>query len=226
NGSGMFHYCDLDGMGYEDDLINGVIATGQAFWVRTTDINPELTIQEGAKSTLSGGFYREETPTLDLLSISLHRQNLRDVAYIKLKPEATEDLDPFDAPKLANDNFNFSSRLTTGLTMAVNTMNTITCGKEIALDLSFVKSGANYVINPVSNYTLAFDMKGKLTGYTVTLVDTYKGTSHSVVSGSTIEFSITTDPESMVNDRFRILLNENVIQVNPEITSSNICGDD
>jgi hypothetical protein len=41
------------------DIEEGVIAAGQAFWVRTTGATPQLTVHEDAKSTSTGAFFRE-----------------------------------------------------------------------------------------------------------------------------------------------------------------------
>ncbi|HYF67681.1 MAG TPA: T9SS type A sorting domain-containing protein [Ohtaekwangia sp.] len=225
NASGSFRYCGWDGAGYVD-LTNGVIATGQAFWVRALDETAFLMITEDAKTLESGKFYRTESKPLSMLTVELKGGTLQDVTYLKLKEDASLGIDAFDAPKLTNDYMNFATRFASGKPMAVNAISALPCGEEIILDLSFVKnSSGRYLANPVRSYTLSFDTKGKFDAYNITLIDSYRGTSHSVGSGTSFNFTITTDPASMVQDRFRLVLEEKLPALDLELTTTAVCAD-
>lgn len=224
NELGIFRYCDNEGGGYTN-LYNGVIATGQAFWVRALDETASLKITEEAKTVESGKFYRTDSKPLSILSMELKGGTLQDFAYLKLKDGASPGMDAFDAPKLANDYMNFATRFASGNQMAVNAVSSFICGEEIILDLSFVKnSSGNFLANPVRDFTLSFDTKGEFDAYNIILIDSYKGTSHAVVSGTSVEFSITTDPASMVQDRFRLVLEEKLPALDLELSTTPVCA--
>jgi hypothetical protein len=79
------------------DLPNGVIATGQAFWVYADDsATPVLQVNENAKTTtVSGSFFRQrEMERSEQLIVRLiSEQGREDRAFLKLNRRATDDWD-------------------------------------------------------------------------------------------------------------------------------------
>lgn len=83
------------------DLPNGVIATGQSFWVYANDATASLTINEQAKTATSGSFLRVAGSRLPALEISLTHNISTDNSFIFFDPTATNKFDPGrDAMKL------------------------------------------------------------------------------------------------------------------------------
>ena len=70
---------------HDEEISGGQIATGQAFWVRATAINPKLTIREGVKVLGGAAFYRKERTAIPSFAIELSRDSLSDVAYFKIR---------------------------------------------------------------------------------------------------------------------------------------------
>jgi hypothetical protein len=62
---------------------DGVIATGQAFWVQVTSVTPSATLQihEAAKTGSSGAYYRKAPTTQNMLTVSLRRGEYADKAF-------------------------------------------------------------------------------------------------------------------------------------------------
>jgi hypothetical protein len=75
------------------DLTNGIIATGQGFWVYVPTVGvASLAVNEAAKSTSgNGSFYRQNTPTLNIAKVSLHHNNYSDNAFLVESELASED---------------------------------------------------------------------------------------------------------------------------------------
>jgi hypothetical protein len=216
-GAGIFQYWD----GNNGGITNGVIASGQGFWVRTTAASPQLTVRETAKSATAGEFFREAGS--EVISMTLTKGSLYDRAYFKLRNDAQHGLDEFDAPKLVNDNFDFSTRFDDTSPFAINSINELACGTELFLDLRFTKKADNsYVINPEGNYELAFEIAGyEFQNFEIVLEDQFTGTQLPVVSGFNYSFTITSDPVSMSNERLKLKFGE--LPPQPEVFSAERC---
>ncbi|WP_127121202.1 T9SS type A sorting domain-containing protein [Chryseotalea sanaruensis] len=63
---------------------DGTIATGQAFWVYADNSqqNHTMIIHEGAKTSISGNYYRKASPEVPVLTVSLKQNDIVDEAYI------------------------------------------------------------------------------------------------------------------------------------------------
>ncbi len=201
NGTGNFRYWDGTPGG---DIVDGVIAAGQGFWVRTTAGPPQLIVGEAAKSTAIGEFYREAGS--HVISMTLTKGSLYDKAYFKFRAGALLGLDGFDAPKLVNDNFDFSSRFANTSPLAINSVNDLPCGSELFLDLRFTKdSSGAFVINPQGSYNVAFEISGsEFDKYEISLTDQFTGTEVVVTAGFNYAFEITPDPASLASDRLKL----------------------
>jgi len=85
------------------DLTNGVIATGQGFWVYAPSPGAaSITINEQAKSTSgTGSYYRQRENTVATLKVSLQYLDFTDNAFLLIDENATQNFDiGLDAPKL------------------------------------------------------------------------------------------------------------------------------
>jgi trimeric autotransporter adhesin len=202
NGAGSFLYWD----GANGGITNGVIATAQGFWVRTTASAPipQLTVREAAKSTTTGAFFRDAGS--DVITMTLAKGDLNDKAYFKFRDGALYGLDEFDAPKLVNDRLDFSTRFSDTSPFAINAVNELPCGTELYLDLRFTKeSSGSFVINPEGNYDIAFEIAGtEFRKYNISLLDKFTGDQVAVNSGFKYGFTITSDPASMASDRLKL----------------------
>jgi hypothetical protein len=63
-------------------LTNGLIATGQAFWVQATAASPSMTVTEAAKTSPSGAYYREAIPQVNALTVNMSNGMATDQAFV------------------------------------------------------------------------------------------------------------------------------------------------
>lgn len=87
----------------DGDLVDGVIATGQGFWVwAPTPGAASLSINENAKSTAGGGsYYRKNNQGHARITISLKQGDATDNLFLLPDETATQQLDiGLDAPKI------------------------------------------------------------------------------------------------------------------------------
>jgi len=203
NGAGGTYLYWNNGVG---DITDGLLATGQGFWVQTSGPGPVLTIHEQAKATSTGTFYREGEK--NVLAVKLTRGTLWDRAYLRLHDEAILGDDRLDASKLTNDNFSFSTRFAGDTRrMAINSLNQIACGTELVLDLQFTKNSSGaFALNPTGSYTMDFDLTGsKFQPYKITLIDQYTGQQRLIADKASLSFTMTTDAASYATDRFKLV---------------------
>jgi hypothetical protein len=93
--------------------------------------------------------------------------------------------------------------------MAINAVPELACGQEAILQLSFLKNtNGTYVMNPVGTYVLGFSFQGTLfDGYEVTLKDAFANTETVLAEGGSYSFTVTNDPLSLSENRFKIYFN-------------------
>lgn len=127
--SGGFLYSD----GQTGSLPGGLIAAGQAFWVRSTGANPSLRIDEDAKAGDGAMYYRIRTP--DFLEMTVRVGAQYDKAYLRVRERSSDGLDSFDAPKLRNDSLSVSFRTSDNVNVAINAVPGLSCVSEIPLTI-------------------------------------------------------------------------------------------
>jgi trimeric autotransporter adhesin len=191
---------------YTDD-VPMVLATGQAFWVRTTSATPNFSVNEQAKTTNAGIFYR--TGTQDRLVVSLAKDGITDQAIIKLNPESSARLDDFDGPKMDNALFDISTLSEEGISMAVNSFNQISCGQVLSIRTKDMTNGT---------YQLSFNLQGKFEGYHAVLFDKFTKTTVVLSETSEYSFVVNSTPASKVLDRFELRFEE--FEVNSDLIVS------
>ncbi|HEY9049454.1 MAG TPA: T9SS type A sorting domain-containing protein [Ohtaekwangia sp.] len=197
NGSGMTRYYDA---GVTEDIPNGQIAVGQAFWVRATGASPILRITEGVKVSTVAEFYR--VGIKESFVVSLSNGELRDAAYVKIQDDAVAGIDEFDAPKINNPTFSFSTISDDNVPMAINALSGLDCGKIMKLGLKVTDGGT---------YTIAFDKRGYFDNFNFILIDHYLNKEVDIVSNA-YTFTIG-DEASQAFDRFSLRLEEKLPDV-------------
>lgn len=195
------------------DLTNGVIATGQGFWVYVSSVGAgSITINEQAKSVAGAGTYYRQSP-MATLKMSLSGQDFIDNAFLVIDELATDAFDAgLDAPKMELG----IERLSVSF---VDTENT-----KLA-HFAVKQNPANDT--PISvktetegEYTLSFNSLNAFPGFEdYYLVDSYVGTSSKISSGA-YKFTVTPNPQSYAQ-RFYLSLNPITKETNNfEVTMS------
>lgn len=219
--SGVYRYWD----GSVGGLTNGLIATGQGFWVRTTAASPVLTINENAKVNTTGAYIRSApVKAPDALTVTISKGDVADWAFFRLRENANDKFDLYDSPKLINDLLNLGSRTTDGKLVAINALGSMQCGTELNLDLSFTKrSNGTFVLPPAGIYSLNLDKSGVMEGYKLRFVDRFTGKTHLIDDNETIQLEITDNPESYASNRWYIVLDEELPTTNVLVSNSAFC---
>lgn len=203
SGGGRFQY--WNGQVGDPELAGGIIAQGQAFWIRTTGALPELRITERAKTDTTGVFYRQSSR--NVLVMRLQKGAVWDRSFLQISPAAAVEQDLLDVPKLANDFMDFAIKGPGGERLAINAVDRVSCAAPMALDLQFAKNSAGaFLMNPAGTYQLSFDMQGEVLRrmYKLVLVDKYSGNESVITPDFTYTFEITSDPASRASDRLQI----------------------
>ncbi|HTJ52819.1 MAG TPA: T9SS type A sorting domain-containing protein, partial [Cyclobacteriaceae bacterium] len=209
NGLGAFKY--WDGTGIPNDIQEGVIASGQAFWIRTTGAKPKLIAREGIKSQGNSSYFRKSQPVA--LTIELKQNEKSDMAYVKLRSEAREGLDDYDAVKLDNSFFDIATLSTDSIALAINAMPQFLCTQGIDIKLTDLSDG---------NYTMKFSFTEDTLNTHIKLHDNYTNTSYSLYWDKPFTF---TASKNVVRDAVRFTLflsNDNIPE--PFVTSESICA--
>jgi len=166
SGLGTLAYNYVDGSGADGSgsvfpvLQDGVIATGQSFWVYVLP-GASITIQESAKvpSNQNAGyeFYRKPASApvaLNQLTIRMGQNGVRDEAYFKLNELATRELDlKWDAPKFFNERMNIYFVDDANQAMGMHTLPNINDDREIRL---------GYKVSAPGTYTFTAAFKGNM----------------------------------------------------------------
>lgn len=200
NNTGLFQTWN----GTTGNLPNGVIATGQGFWVRTTGGSPGLQVTEPVKTTATGEFFREASDELNQFILTLSDGTVEDQAFFWVSEVASSGLDDFDAVKLNNfrdvGNVPLMDLATysygeDALPMAINSVDRLNCG-------DIVKVYTNDLI--VGNYELNFSASGFVSDLTWMLKDKFTGVQTNLIENPTYNFVVTEDELSKAVDRFEL----------------------
>ncbi|MTI38860.1 T9SS type A sorting domain-containing protein [Fulvivirga lutimaris] len=217
-GGGGFQYWN----GSTGGLTNGQIAAGQAFWVQTTSGSANLEANEGVKvnaGTTAEFFRQEKVDGFKELVVSLSKGDLVDKAYLAVYPGATEGYDTeYDALKLDNDLFDFSSFDTDGNKLAINFFEDYFCEKVIKFDISDPTSGS---------YVLDFTgFENFESGNSFTLIDNYTEDEVNVAANTVYNLSIDKNvASSFGSNRLELHITRDFIDPDLQVQStSEICS--
>jgi hypothetical protein len=179
------------------DLTNGIIASGQGFWVYApTPGAASITVTEQAKAVPGGGegaYFRTSNPTLPILTMSLHGEDVTDNAFLVIEQNATQGLDMgMDAPKLelGIELLSVSFKDGMGNNLGHYAVNSIGDSQEIPISI-FTETEGEYV--------LSFSAINKFPEFEeYSLVDSYLGKASKISEGS---YQFNFNPKTQ-SDRF------------------------
>ncbi len=184
-----FNYTDNSGEG-------GLIAMGQAFWVKASAASPSLTIHEPAKSsTVVGDFYRTSlSQTSEQLIIGIQNEKFRDRSYLKINENSSDDFDHlYDGYKLKNESLNIYFKDNANRDLVMHTLRTIPSTMEIPLVIEAAEPG---------NYEISFhNIENFAPASSLFLIDRMEGKAMAVAAGESYPVSITS-PLQVISDRF------------------------
>ncbi|MBX2955402.1 MAG: T9SS type A sorting domain-containing protein [Cyclobacteriaceae bacterium] len=176
----------------------GLIAQGQAFWVKATDplITPSLTVQETAKSTEQATMFRTKEEPRSSLTISLNHNGLIDRTFLKFNNRSGLMFDPHrDGVKQQNSYYNFATLTPDSVLVAIKNMPD-TCTAGVTLSVQHTKPGT---------YSLEFSGPALESEREFVLQDNYLGVNVRVTSNQRYSFQITDDPNTFGHKRFQLL---------------------
>lgn len=185
---------------YTDAGWDGVIASGQAFWVQTNAASPVLTCQEAVKVSDSDPIFYRQAAVEDKLLVKLKSAVLEDIAAIRFREDATPEFDTeYDASKLSNPVFNLSSLTRGGLSLAVNNLPKGPCASTVFLNITNIEPGT---------YTLSFEGLNTFNDLeSITLLDHFVNTKTLLTDKNSFVFDVSSDAASFGSSRFELAFN-------------------
>lgn len=200
-----------------DAASGGIIAPGQAFWVKTTTGTPSMTVHEKAKRTNASTFYREGETTSNSITMRLSNGIAEDEAYVILGENYTDSYEPeADGMKRKNDKLNLSTRSIENVSLVFNKLSDSFCEKTIGVNIEDVAPGS---------YSLSFANISNLVGIgSVKLTDHFLGTTISVNDSDLYAFAVTTEATSFGTGRFTLAITRPELLKNAIATVADQCG--
>jgi len=157
-------------------LAGGVIALGQAFWVKAQGpaLSPTLLVRESAKTNSSGEFYRKAPLQNNGLAITLDDQIGKDMSWLMVKPDALTGYDElYDRSKLEAPAMSVS--FIAGNRKLVNSTIPEIGNVDIPLYVRVSRAG---------EFTISFEQIGNLQEYEeLFLMDAESGNAHKISAG-------------------------------------------
>ncbi|HRJ30916.1 MAG TPA: T9SS type A sorting domain-containing protein [Cyclobacteriaceae bacterium] len=185
----------------------GLIAQGQAFWVKATGANPSLTIQETAKANAQANLYRTKQESNSTLAISLDHNGLTDRTYLDFNNQSGLKFDPhWDGVKQQNSYYNLATLTPDSVLVAIKNMPD-TCHVTMGLAVHDVNVGT---------YSFAFSGSALDTERKFFLKDNYLDAITPIRAGQNYTFQVTDEASTFGNKRFQLLAMVEVAQ--PEIS--------
>jgi hypothetical protein len=181
------------------EIPEGLIASGQSFWVRATGVNPKLTIREGVKVAGGATFFRKEQVPISSFAISLTKDSLRDIAYYKVRPTAKPTLDDWDGLKLDNELFDIAITGDNNKAFAIHATNRLPCDSVIQVTLKDLTPGT---------YSINLTTRHNFSRYSYTLIDKYAVTETPLFPERPLKLLVNNDAKSSAVDRLSIQLTE------------------
>ncbi len=169
------------------DLTDGVIASGQGFWVYAPSPGlAEMTINEQAKAAIeTGAYYRITNTRPGAMRVTLSHGGVSDNAWLAIDAGATAELDyGLDAPKLQLGIERLSISFLEGTRKLGH--HAIAPGFEGDIPLSFYGEASG-------EYKLFFDPQGFHDYVEYYLIDTYLGKTHALANSLEYTFTLTSN---------------------------------
>lgn len=185
---------------------NGVIASGQSFFLKATAASPALTFVESFKtSTTPTSLFKNNNH--DDIVIRLKRDSVHhDDCILQFNQRASVGSDLYDIPKLLNGFVDISLFHSSDQVFKTADVRPYTTQNDTAF-INF--SGAQ------GNYVLSIESFPTLRGKTILLVDQFTKRREVLYQGLTYSFSITADPLTRGTERMMlVILNNSSLPVN------------
>lgn len=179
-----------------DEEFAGLIAQGQAFWVKATDANPTLSVQETAKVNSQANMFRTKSDGRSSLAISLSHAGLIDRTFLKFNDRSDLKFDPrYDGLKQKNGYYNLATLTADSVLVAIKNMPD-TCSITQALTIENTKPGT---------YTFGFSGSALDGDRIFFLQDSYLDSIVTVGPHLLYTFQVTEQPHSFGKKRFQLI---------------------
>ncbi|GAA5022735.1 hypothetical protein GCM10011506_00350 [Marivirga lumbricoides] len=182
------------------------IASGQAFWVRTSAASPSLSTVEEVKSVDQSPVYFRGTNPLETFRVKLVSSTFSDEVVFALRDNATFSYDPeVDAVRKLNTNnkYTFSSRSEDNLNLKINSIPKLS-NSNCSVTIPFIMES----VSRTGNFTLSFEGVSNLTKYySVDIIDNFTGNIIHLSSNDSYSFQVNSDRLSKNPERFSMILN-------------------
>lgn len=178
---------------------NGIVASGQSFWVHTTAAGELRSTEDVKVDVANPAFYRMKTiDEPDRLLVKLENDKHQDVTIIQYKEKATPEYDgAYDAFKLPNQIFNLSTLSPEGANLAINVLPRSFCTNQLRLNIANIEPGS---------YKLSFDGLSSFVGLdSLVLYDKFLKRAVRVSDETVYNFDVTASAESYGAGRFELL---------------------
>lgn len=169
--------------GTTGDLANGVIANCQSFWVYANNASAALSINEQAKTTVTGAFYRRQEFAYPTLKFSITQGSRTDNSFLMIAGEDAEELS-LNARKLEGEDLGVSLMDDQGIKWVMYAPKEI--GEEVTYPLSVLSEAGK-------SYSLKFEANGgfELEGWR--LYDNVENTYITLSKNKTYSFTGNTE---------------------------------
>lgn len=192
------------------------IAIGQGFWIKANGNGvPVLQATENVKSAgMQTTFFRQAEPS-NVLRITVSKGKLQDETVIHFREDATSEFDAHaDARKFANSALNISSLLEDGQYLAINSLASLNCSKNIPIAVDNVTPG-NYKLDFTEYESFPDDIH-------IFLKDNFLNSTFNIRNGS-YNFSITSAAASFGSSRFEIQFGSIALPAELSVISAAVC---
>lgn len=211
NSEGNFVYWD----GEVGDLPDGIIAAGQAFWVRATAEEASLQISEMAKAGRDQTFFRLSTSSPDYVELQVSMGDNVDRAFIRLRSGAIPGNDSFDVQKFDNNTLTVALRGEDDMTFAIMATDRLPCQFEVPV---VVKA----VVSKATQLTFSAIPKGLLRASRLKLHDRRTNLTFNLL---TDPMHISVDPGENIADRFALVVESDTSFNLLEMHAYDICNE-
>ncbi len=192
------------------NAVNGIIASGQAFFVRANASNPALSCTEEVKiiSTPSNMF---KAAKKDYLSVRLIYDSLNNdeciIRFLANKSDSFQSNE--DVIKLMNSNYNVYFISETAQNLAISYLNAFNPNKTYRIKLGIKAAKASY--------TLRFDELQSFNSGSVFLKDNYLHQTIDIKYFSNYPFEINDQTATQGDERFELIFNENILGIKQDV---------
>ncbi len=184
------------------------ISSGQGFFVKATSANPQLVITESAKvDSIPSNFFRASTIN-NVLKIFLTKDSINtDEAVLYLKEGSSKrSSDENDVTKFFNDNMNFYLKSAENVNLTINEHPIPQSNDTVKVSVFSYANGVAWEGDYKFDFSNIESIQNNIDVY---FEDTYANSIINIKEINSYSFAINSDPLSMGNNRFRIILGRN-----------------